>query len=60
MKKVWDFFTQYVVLFLIAALLIYWAITADNWGSAIAYSALAAFDIYLGLSNIVGGRKNNG
>lgn len=58
MRKAWDFFTQYVVLFLIAAVLIWWAITADNWGSAIAYSALAAFDIYLGFSNIFGGKKN--
>jgi hypothetical protein len=45
---------KYIFLFIISALFIYWAIGADNWGEAILFSALAAFDIYLGLSNIFG------
>lgn len=52
--KVFLFFMKYIFLFVIAGVFIYWAIGAESFGMAILLSALAAFDIYLGLSNIFG------
>jgi hypothetical protein len=52
--KVFKFFINYIMYFALAILFIYWAITADSMGTSVVLSALAAFDIYLGLSNIFG------
>jgi hypothetical protein len=53
-KKVFEFLLVYVGPFAMAALLIYWAITAEDWASAIVFSGLASFDILWGLTNVFG------